>query len=206
MFIELNRDYLISEMYTESDERSGTVETWIPSLYPEATNRLNERMKLLSENDDRLADNYKDINYFDFPFVTTVRRDKEIIECGTGYTCDVYPKNCIRVMNRYYRAPSSRPFLTTEYARPSKVAVIAQQLEMAKRLNCEVAMITRDRAKRHLTKFANALTEKSNYTWEVTNDKCLVTPSYNNPRAWQYIAYTKLQSLDYDFLNHWQTK
>ena len=206
MFTELNRDYLISEMYTESDERSGTVETWIPSLYPVATNRLNERMKLLSENDDRLADNYKDINYFDFPFVTTVRRDKQITECGTGYTCDGYPKNCIRVMNRYYRAPSSRPFLTTEYARPSKLAVIAQQLEMAKRLNCEVAMITRDRAKRHLIKFADALTAKSEYTWEVTNNKCLVTPSYDNPRAWQYIAYTKLQSLDYDFLNHWQTK
>ena len=109
-------------------------------------------------------------------------------------------------MNRYYRAPSSWPFLTTEYARPSKLAVIAQQLEMAKRLNCEVAMITRDRAKRHLTKFADALTAKSEYTWEVTNNKCLVTPSYDNPRAWQYIAYTKLQSLDYDFLNHWQTK
>ena len=55
MFTELNRGYLISEMYTESDERSGTVETWIPILYPVATNRLNKRMKLLSENDDRLG-------------------------------------------------------------------------------------------------------------------------------------------------------
>lgn len=206
MFKEINVDYLVSEMYTADDERSGTVETWMPELYPDATNELNEYMRVVSENNDRLSDNYKDIDYFNFPFVTTVRRDGKIIECGTGYTCDVYPKNCIRVMNRYFRAPDSRPFLTTEYARPSKVAVIEQQLEMAKRLNCEVAMITRDRAKRHLTKFAEALTAKSNYTWEVTNDKCLVTPSYNNPRAWQYIAYTKLKNIDYDFLKHWQTK
>jgi len=206
MFKEINVDYLVSEMYTADDGCSGTVETWVPSRYPVATNRLNERMRILSEHDDRLSDNYKDIDYFNFPFVTTVRRDGKIIECGTGYTCDVYPKNCIRVMNRYFREPGSRPFLTTEYARPSKVAVIEQQLEMAKRLNCEVAMITRDRAKRHLAKFAEALTAKSDYTWEVTNDKCLVTPSYNNPRAWQYIAYTKLKNIDYDFLKHWQTK
>ena len=205
MFNEIKENYLISEMYIVDDERSGTVETWLPNLYPEATNELNEYMKAVSENDDRLADNYKDINYFNFPFVTTVKRNNKIIECGTGYTCDVYPKNCIRVMNRYYRAPASRPLITTEYARPSKVAVIEQQLEMVKRLNGEIAIITRDRAKRHLTKFANALTEKSDYTWKVSNDKCLVTASYNNPRAWQYIAYTKLKNIDYDFLKQWQT-
>lgn len=193
-------------MYIVDDERSGTVETWLPNLYPEATNELNEYMKAVSENDDRLADNYKDINYFNFPFVTTVKRNNKIIECGTGYICDVYPKNCIRVMNRYYRAPASRPLITTEYARPSKVAVIEQQLEMVKRLNGEIAIITRDRAKRHLTKFANALTEKSDYTWKVSNDKCLVTTNHNNPRAWQYIAYTKLKNIDYDFLKHWQTR
>ena len=85
------------------------------------------------------------------------------------------------------------------------IAGLSSAIKLAEE-DLSIAIITRDRAKRHLTKFANALTEKSEYTWEVTNDKCLVTPSYNNPRAWQYIAYTKLQSLDYDFLNHWQTK
>lgn len=206
MFDEIKINYLVSEMYTVDDERSGTVETWIPELYPSATNELNEYMRVVSENNDRLSDNYKGLNYFDFPFVTTVKRNNKIIECGTGYHTSVYPQDCIRVMNRYYRAPTSRPFLTTEYARPTKVAVIEQQLEMAKRLNFNVAIITRDRAKRHLTKFADALTSNSNHVWEVGNNKCLVTPSYDNPRAWQYIAMTKLKNIDYNFWNHWQTR
>lgn len=206
MFNEIKENYLVSEMYTVDDERSGTVETWMPELYPDATNELNEYMRVVSENNDRLSDNYKGLNYFDFPFVTTVKRNNEIIECGTGYHTTVYPKDCIRVMNRYYRAPTSRPFLTTEYARPTKVTVIEQQLEMAKRLNFNVAIITRDRAKRHFTKFADALTSNSKHTWKVGDNKCLVTPSYHNPRAWQYIAFTVLNNLDYDFWNHWQTK
>lgn len=206
MFNEIKDNYLVSEMYSPDDERSGTVETWVPSLYPDATKELNEYMRVVSESNDRLSDNYKDLDYFNFPFVTTVKRNNKIIECGTGYTCPVYPKNCIRVMNRYYRAPTSRPFLTTEYARPSKLAVIEQQLEMAKRLNFDVAMITRDRAKRHLAKFADALSSKSTHLWTVSDSKCLVTTSYNNPRAWQYIAMTKLKNIDYDFWEHWQTK
>ena len=206
MFEEVKANYLVSKMYSEDDERSGTVETWVPNLYPDATKELNEYMRNISESNDRLSDNYKDLDYFDFPFVTTVKRNNKIIECGTGYTCSVYPKNCIRVMNRYYRAPTSRPFLTTEYARPSKLAVIEQQLEMAKRLNFDVAIITRDRAQRHLTKFADALSSKSSHLWTVSNNKCLVTTSYNNPRAWQYIAMTKLKNIDYDFWKHWQTK
>ena len=140
-------------------------------------------MSICIVNDDRLAENYKDIDYFNFPFVTTVKRDNKIIECGTGYHCSVYPQNCIRVMNRYYRAPTSRPTVTTEYARPSKLAVIEQQLEMAKRFNFEVAIITRDRTQRHLIKFADALTSKSKYVWEVSNKKCLITPNDKNPKS-----------------------
>lgn len=206
MFNEIKENYLVSEMYSPNDERSGTVETWVPSLYPDATEELNDYMKVVSESNDRLSDNYKDLDYFSFPFITTVKRNNKIIECGTGYHTSVYPPDCIRVMNRYYRAPTARPYLTTEYARPTKVAVIEQQLEMAKRLEFNVAIITRDRARRHLTKFADALTRNSNHKWEVGDNRCLVTTSYNNPRAWQYIAITKLQSIDYDFWKHWQTK
>lgn len=207
MFTEIKDNYLVSERQTIDDERSGIVETWIPDLYPDSTKELNEHMRSVLRNNDRLSDNYQELDYFNFPFVTTVKRNNVIIECGTGYTRSVYPKNCFRVMNRWYRAPTSRhSLITTEWALPTKVAVIEQQLEMAKRMDCDVAIITRDRAKRHLTKFAVALSSKSNHEWQVTNNKCLVTPSYNNPRAWQYIAYTKLKNIDYDFLKQWQTK
>ena len=204
MFTEIKPNYLVSQMYTFDDKRSGTVETFVPNFYPNETKELNEYMSSASKNDDRLAENYKDLDYFKFPFVTTVKRDSKIIECGTGYTCSVYPKNTVRVMNRYYRTPTSRPTVTTEYARPSKLAVIEQQLEMAKRFNFNFAIITRDRAKRHLTKFADALTSKSNYVWEVSDKKCLITPNDKNPRAWQYIAYTKLKDIDHDFWKQWK--
>tara|TARA_Y100000015_G_scaffold34571_1_gene34897 strand:- start:340 stop:951 length:612 start_codon:yes stop_codon:yes gene_type:complete len=203
MFKEIKRNHLISEMQIESDERSGTVETWFPNWYPDKTDELNDYMKSVCENDDRLARNYKDLNYYNFPFITTVKRDGKIIECGTGYTSMVYPKNCLRVMNRYYRATMSRPTVTTEYARPSKLAVIEQQLEMARRLDFEVAIITRDRARRHFVKFADALTAKSDQVWEVSDKKYLVTPNEKNPLAWQYIAYTKLTHIGYDFWSKW---
>ena len=74
MFTEIKDNYLVSQMYTFDDKRSGTVETFVPSAYPDVTKELNEYMSNASQNDDRLAENYKDIDYFNFPFVTTVNR------------------------------------------------------------------------------------------------------------------------------------
>jgi len=203
MFKEIKTNYLVSEMQTESDELSGVVETWFPNWYPDKTDEFNEYIKSAYKN-DRLGENYKDLNYYNFPFVSTVKRDGKIIECGTGYTCSVYPKNCLRVMNRHYRAKTSRPNVTTGWARPTIVAFIEQQLEMARRLNFEVAIITRDRARRHFVKYTDALTAKSNQVWEVSDKKCLVTPNEKNPLAWQYIAYTKLTHIGYDFWKKWR--
>ena len=81
--------------------------------------------------------------------------------------------------------------------------MIEQQLEMARRLDFEVAIITRDRARRHFVKFADALTAKSDQVWEVSDKKYLVTPNEKNPLAWQYIAYTKLTHIGYDFWSKW---
>lgn len=206
MFKEIKTNYLVSEMQTEADELSGTVETWFPNLYPDKTRELNEYMQSACKSDDRLARNYKDLDYFNFPFVTTVKRDGKIIESGTGYTCPVYPNNCIRVMNRYYRATTSRPTVTTGWARPSAQAVVVQQLDMARRLNFETAIITRDRARRHFIRFIDALATKSNIVWEVSEKKYLLTPNADNPLAWQYVAYTNLGHNSYDFWQEWESK
>jgi hypothetical protein len=205
MFDEINVNYLSSSMLSLSDQRSGTVETFVPGLYPDVTEELNEFMRSVSKN-DRLSNNYKNLDYFDYPFVSVTKRNNEIIATSTGYTTSLYPNNCIRILNRYYRNPNSRLFITKEYARPTELACVEQQLEMARRLNFDVAIITRDRAKRQFVKFTDALSSKGSQVWEVTNNKCLVTPSYNNPRAWQYIGYTKFKNLNYDFKKHWQTK
>lgn len=205
MFTETKINYLTSSMYSSSDERSGIVETFVPSLYPDITQELNEFMRSVSEN-DRLSNNYKNLDYFDYPFVSVTKRNNEIIATSTGYTTSLYPNNCIRILNRYYRNPTSRLLITKEYARPTELACVEQQLEMAKRLNFDVAIITRDRAKRQFVKFTDALSSKGSQVWEVTDDKCLVTTNHNNPRAWQYIGYTKFRNLNYDFLKHWQTR
>jgi hypothetical protein len=78
---------------------------------------------------------------------------------------------------------------------------------MSRRLKCNTAIITREpRTHKFFTKFIEALSIKGSQVWELKKGPYLLTPSYNNPKAWQSIAYTKFKEIDKDFWQHWRTK
>jgi hypothetical protein len=209
MFAEVANNLLCTDMPKEFDTRPAEVTTFIPKLYPELTNDLNKYSSTLKNKDShRLLENYIDINFNQFPFVTMLKKHGTIVGFSTGYTRDVYPSQCVRILNRYYQdSENLRVNFTREILRPTTFAIVEQQLEMSRRLNYDTAIITREpRTHKFFTSFVNALSSKSSQKWELRKGPYLLTPSYNNHKAWQSIAYTKFKDTKEDFWQHWRTK
>lgn len=207
--IESASNLLYTSSPTEFDTRPAEVMTFIPKIYPELTEQLNNySTSLLSKDNHRLLENYINVDFFQFPFVTALKQENNIVGFSTGYTREFYPKGCIRILNRFYQDRSNlRIQFTREILRPTTFAIVEQQLEMCRRLDYNTAIISREpRTNKFFTKFIDALTKKGSQIWEFKHGPFLVTPSYDNPKAWQSIAYTKFKDNQQDFWKHWRTK
>lgn len=209
MFVELANNLLCTDMPKQFDTRPAEVKTFIPSLYPELTEQLNQYSSTLMHNDShRLLENYIDIDFNSFPFVTMLTQHDTIVGFSTGYTREFYPNGCVRILNRYYQdSETLRVNFTREVLRPTTFAIVEQQLEMSRRLNFETAIITREpRTHKFFTSFIDALSNKGSQEWELRKGPYLLTPSYNNPKAWQSIAYTKFNNKVENFWQNWRNK
>lgn len=206
---EISHNFLYSPQPQEYDTRPAEVKTFIPSLYPELTEELNRYSATLKNKDNhRLLENYIDVDFSEFPFVTMLKQDNKIVGFSTGYVRDFYPNRCVRILNRYYQDNKHlRIQFTREILRPTTFAIVEQQLEIARRLQYDTAIITREpRTHKFFTKFIDALSLRGSQEWELRKGPYLLTPSYNNPKAWQSIAYTKLKEIEENFWQHWRTK
>jgi hypothetical protein len=200
---------LFTPLPTDYDTRPAEVTTFIPSMCPELSETLNEYCANLQNKDQhRLLENYININFFDFPFVTVLKKNNNILGFSTGYTRNFYPSGCIRILNRYYQDNENlRINFTREVLRPTTFAIVEQQLEMCRRLGYESAIMTREpRTNRFFFKFVDTLSQKGSQKWELKKGPFLVTPSYNNLKAWQSIAYTEFKNTSNNFWQHWKTK
>ena len=130
---EIGKNLFYSPTSTEYDSRPGDIYTFVPSLYPDLTNELNNYSKTLALVDNhRLLENYVNINFFDFPFVSIWKNNNSVVGFATGYTRDLYPTNSIRILNRFYHGTNSRvPF--TSFG-PSFFHCIQQQLITCKKI------------------------------------------------------------------------
>lgn len=209
MFNEIANNLLYTPMPSEFDTRPAEVTTFIPKLYTEITEELNNYSASLRKTDKhRLIENYIDVDFYEFPFVTVLKQDKNIVGFSTGYTRELYPQDCVRILNRYYQdSDNLRINFTREILRPTTFAIVEQQLEMCRRLGYATAIITREpRTNKFFNKFIRELTQQGSQSWELREGPFLVTPSYDNPKAWQSIAYTKFKDKQQDFWQYWRTK
>lgn len=205
---EISKNLFYSPTSEQFDSRPADIYTFIPELYTDLTLELNDYSKTLANTDEhRLLENYTNIDFFEFPFVSMWKRDGRVVGFATGYTRDLYPNNSIRILNRFYHGTDSRVPFTREVLRPSFFHCISQQLILAERQNFDYAFFSREpRTNKHIKKLVDALNLRSTYNWQFEEGPFLMTPSYNNPKAWQSIAMTPLKENKDNFWKNWRTK
>ena len=210
MFSETAHNLFYSSSPTTFDTRPAEVTTFIPKLYPNLTEELNTYTKSLQVKDNhRLIKNYVDLDFFDYPFVTCLKQDKNIVGFSAGYTRDFYRENDVRILTRYYQdSQKLRINFTREILRPTTFNIIEQQIEMAKRLGYDNCFISRElRTSAFFNKFIDALNNATRYRWELSEGPYLIAPDPHNSQCWHTIAVTNLNKKDTkDFWNHWRTK
>jgi hypothetical protein len=208
--IEIEDNLFYNPLPTEFDTRPAEVRTFIPSLYPALTRELNRYSANLKNKDThRLLENYIDIDFFEFPFVTVLKQNNNIVGFSTGYTRNFYPNNCVRILNRYYQDSNNlRVKFTREVLRPTTYNILTHQLEMCKRLNFDQCFISREpRTNNFFQKFIDKVEDSTNYIWEFSSGPFLVAPNPRNNECWQSIAMTKFKDIEsVNFWNHWRTK
>ena len=205
----LDNGVLFSPTSSEYDSRPADIYTFIPKLQIAMTEELNEYSRSLAQGNDhsRLLENYINIDFFQFPFVSMWKRNNKVVGFATGFTRDLYPANSIRILNRFYHGTDSRVPFTREVLRPSFFNCIQQQLMLAEQLKFDYAFFSREpRTNKHIKKLVDALNNRSQYVWEFREGPFLMTPSYNNPKAWQSIAVTNLTNSNNNFWKNWRTE
>ncbi len=140
---------------------------------------------------DRLANNYKDIDWLDLEAISIYEREDQIVGFSSLIQRKLYfSEDEVRILNRYYECPEMR--------RTSKIIgddhicqMVQQQLEIAKSLGYKKAFISRCRSPRHLKKLVTAIGEKTNTKWNMLDEKVAVCDPKHD-ECWQYKAVTEL--------------
>jgi len=199
---------LLHTPISESDDtRPAELTTFIPAEQPNLVQELNEYSKTILD-DHRLTDNYTNIDFANFQIVSVWKRNNIITGFASGWDRKgFYPPNTIRILNRFYHdKENSRVKFTREVLRPSTFACVLQQLLLAQRLGYDCAFISREiRSSRFFRLFVNAISDKTDYKFNIFEGPVLVAPDRYNPSCWQSLAYTLLTDniTRLQFINHW---
>lgn len=203
---EIDTNLLFSPAATlEQDSRPADIYTFVPTEYPELAKQLSDFSNELHFRDDhRLVKNYINLNFLQFPFVTMYKRDDQIVGFATGHVRDCYPKNSVRLLNRFYHDKTySRKKFTRELLRPSTFCCIQQQILTAARLGFETGFISRElRAVKFFSRFINELDKRGTHSWEYKEGPFLVSPDAQDDKSWQSLALVEFKKTDYNFWSY----
>jgi len=206
---EIDKDLFYSPSYEDDDSRPAEIYTFSPKSYPNLTQELNQFSNELYYRDNhRLIKNYTFLDFNNFEIASMWKRNNRIIAFATGYVRDCYPKNSIRILNRFYHDKSySRVNFTRELLRPSTFHCVQQQILLAYRLGYDNAFISRElRAIKFFERFITALNQRSTHKWEYRKGPFLVSPDETDIKSWQSIGLTNLKYNDVDFWSYWKCK
>lgn len=204
---EIDKNLLYSPAAVDGDTRPAEIYSFFPHEYPELTQELNDHVKTLVD-DHRLVNNYFNLDFFDHEFVSIWKRKEVIVGFASGFTCDYYPINSVRILNRFYHDKNlSRVQFTREVLRPATFHCVQQQLIMANRLCYDTVFISRvPRTNKFFRMFIQALNDRSAFKWDFdAGPFLLVENDEDNHNAWQSIAATMLNSNN-DFWENWKCK
>lgn len=162
--------------------------------------------KKVAESDQLRSDNYvidsKEILDNTLCYTVTTL-DKEPILASLAWYRPMY-NGIIRLCTRYCIVPEhkNKNFgKGTDGMRLDTMDHIIQQMDFCKKQGHTDFFIGREDNKsagRRTRKIAKMITTYTNEEWKVSDEPRLVTPSPNNPHAWQYIIYNRRENFNYE--------
>ena len=146
--------------------------TFIPSERPDLIEQLS---KITFDSNDALYKNYINLNWLTFEAISVYMREGDIIGFSTILKRDKYfDKDEVRILNRYYEMPKMRR--TSKVIADDHVCeMVLQQIDMAKKLGYSKIFISREKSLRYFKKFIYNLGQKTNTTWNVSDNKIRVS-------------------------------
>lgn len=161
------------------------------TFLPEERTDILKKLKNINFDNEKLKDNYKSINWFDFECITVLLKNEDIMGFSSVWHRDkYYKKGEVRVLNRYWEHPSLR-MPGIEIARPHLISSITHQLIFAKKKGYTSAFISRERNYRFMKKLLNEIEKKTDTKWSLSDKKVCVCKK-DNLSCWQYKGETKL--------------
>ena len=146
--------------------------TFIPSERPDLIEQLS---KITFDKKDSLYENYVNLNWLTFEAISVYMREGDIVGFSTILKRDKYfDKDEVRILNRYYEMPKMRR--TSKVIADDHVCeMVLQQIDMAKKLGYSKIFISREKSLRYFKKFIYNLGQKTNTTWNVSDNKIQVS-------------------------------
>ena len=146
--------------------------TFIPSERPDLIEQLS---KIAFDKKDSLYENYVNLNWLKFEAISVYMREGDIVGFSTILKRDKYfDKDEVRILNRYYEMPKMRR--TSKVIADDHVCeMVLQQIDMAKKLGYSKIFISREKSLRYFKKFIYNLGQKTNTTWNVSDNKIRVS-------------------------------
>ncbi len=146
--------------------------TFIPSERPDLVEQLS---KITFDKKDSLYENYVNLNWLTFEAISVYMREGNIVGFSTILKRDKYfDKDEVRILNRYYEMPKMRR--TSKVIADDHVCeMVLQQIDMAKKLGYSKIFISREKSLRYFKKFIYNLGQKTNTTWNVSDNKIRVS-------------------------------
>ena len=146
--------------------------TFIPSERPDLIEQLS---KITFDKKDSLYENYINLNWLTFEAISVYMREGDIVGFSTILKRDKYfDKDEVRILNRYYEMPKMRR--TSKVIADDHVCeMVLQQIDMAKKLGYSKIFISREKSLRYFKKFIYNLGQKTNTTWNVSDNKIRVS-------------------------------
>ncbi len=155
----------------------------------------NELKKFISNQNftqERLAFNYRCLNFDDYIAVSVFYLEKKIVGFSTVWSRDFYPGDTVRVFNRWFENKQVRK-TSKIIGDHHLIAVANHQIQIAKDNDYEWAFISRERGPRFLKKLSDKLSDKTKYSWQVHPKKIPVC--YPNAEScWQWVSYANIKN------------
>ena len=171
-----------------NDNRADRVCTFFTDEQPELVEELKE---FVLNDKHRLINNYHNIEWDKFPFISTFKVDGKITGYSTGWARDFFPKDSIRLVNRFYLVPErrSKVHARSDILMPPTLAMIDQQIGFSDQMGFKYKFISREvRAPRHFEILITDLGNRSINSWEYRRGPYLCAPDPDNSECWQSIG------------------
>jgi hypothetical protein len=170
----------------QGDTRADAVCTFFSDQYPDLIAELQE---FVVKDQHRLSKNYVDLDWLQFPFITTWKKQGKLTGYSTGWSRDFYPALSIRLLNRFYIAPANRQHISNTFLHPATHATIDQQIGFSDSMGFKYKFISREvRAPKQFEMFITELSHRSLNEWEYRRGPYLCAPDPLNNECWQSIG------------------